>query len=743
MKTEIEILDALKLLICKANDSGYFTYLNPYWSECLGWDTDHLLSVPFISLVHPEDVDATNAAFSELIHHGNSVEGFKNRYLKKSGEYTWIEWSSTINDDAEIFASARPIDERVKLEEKDEKQRGLLQQAEAMASLGHWNVDIKSQSVFWSDEIYRIHGVSKHNYSPSLESAIDFYHPDDVERVQGHVNKAMESGIGWEFQLRIVRPDGDIRHVKSTAQIRRDERGELLSIFGIFQDVTDFVQMADRYRLLAKVADISGAGITMTDASRRVTWCNRAFEALSGYALQEIEGMPLSKFLHGKHTSKETISQIRQHLNAGEDINVEILNYHKSGKTYWNNLIISPIYNGDEITHYVGIQHDITDKVEQATKLANAQKVALAGQLSAGICHDLNNILAIIGGNAQILQMTTSVEQKTLIGEKIDVAVGRAKKVTDRLLTLVRPGTSERTSVNIDKLLSQESQFYREVLPPSSHLRIDLNTGTTIKTEERIFSDAVMNLIVNASKALTGEGEIRLSTSLHKAVTHSPDFVFCQPKEAKRYLRVAVKDNGCGIEKDLLIKIFDPFHTSREKQDGTGLGLSVVSAFAVNNECGLTVSSEVGVGSTFELWMPVCGVIEETTTADQQINPSVIAGKTVVLIDDEPDVLDTYAMLLQSENASVEAFDNVAEAMQHISRHSNDIDIVITDQSLESSQKGSDVVRWLQENFPYIPSVILTGFSVDADFKGLNARILEKPIKFAVLKEVIAETINL
>ncbi len=130
----------------------------------------------------------------------------------------------------------------------NQQQLDYLQLAERMAGLGHWQLNLKQETLYWSDEIYAIHGVTPQTYSPKLNSAVDFYHPDDKTRVNDYVKNAIEVGEDFQFDLRIVRPSGEVRQVKSRAQCIKDDKGTVISVFGIFQDITKIKKTEDALR---------------------------------------------------------------------------------------------------------------------------------------------------------------------------------------------------------------------------------------------------------------------------------------------------------------------------------------------------------------------------------------------------------------------------------------------------------------------------------------------------------------
>lgn len=192
---------------------------------------------PFVDFVHPDDVPATFREVEKL-GRGEHTVRFENRYRTPSGEWRWLQWNSRMLDGL-IYASARDVtDLRSDLRARQHEVE-LLQLAEQLGNFGHWRIDLPTQRVYWSPNIYRIHGRDPATYSPTLEEGIEAYHPDDRERVSRYMGDAIENKRGFDFRLRIVQPSGDVRLVHSIGRCELDKSGEAVGIFGIFQDVTE------------------------------------------------------------------------------------------------------------------------------------------------------------------------------------------------------------------------------------------------------------------------------------------------------------------------------------------------------------------------------------------------------------------------------------------------------------------------------------------------------------------------
>ena len=259
-----------------------------------------------------------------------------------------------------------------------EKQT-LLYMAETMSGVGHWRLDITSGKVDWSDAVYAIHGVSRDAFDPNLGDALQFYHPEDREAVERHIAEAIASRTGLRFQLRLLRPDGEIRHVTSKAVCELGALGEPVALFGLFQDVTEHQTRLDRarksearYRLLA---DNAGDVITLYDAVGGGVYSSPALQRLLGYAADEAKGMSAADFLHpdDQRSVRTAFSSLAQgHAEA----TVQHRSRHKLGHYVWVETNLRSIQNGaEEQASVLGVSRDITERkaLEAETFVARDQ----------------------------------------------------------------------------------------------------------------------------------------------------------------------------------------------------------------------------------------------------------------------------------------------------------------------------------------------------------------------------------
>ena len=276
----------------------------------------------------------------------------------------------------EFLVSLAELIGKMGADKKKLKQRShdLLVATEQTAHIGHWQVNLEDKSVMWSDEVFNIYGVDKQHFRPELASFVQFFHPEDQHQVETHLFNAMKNGQSWQFKLRLVRPNGEIRKVVSNGQVQRTAAGVVERLFGTILDVTEQEFISGERDMLLKAVQETTSGIVVTDAKRQVIWSNPAFSSMSGYSFEEVKGRNLRQILQGDQTDQNTVSSIGKRLANHQEVDVEIINYHKNGQPYWNHLKISPVLNDGKLEYFVGVQHDITKRKDAEASLAVSEQ---------------------------------------------------------------------------------------------------------------------------------------------------------------------------------------------------------------------------------------------------------------------------------------------------------------------------------------------------------------------------------
>lgn len=251
----LETLSMVPALFCHTGSDGRFIWLGGNWGEQLGYTQAELLSFSPMRLVHPDDAESTAAAMGGL-KAGDFLRNFENRLRHKQGHYEWMRWNSHASEThlasvVSIFTQERA--QRQALVEKTE----LLLLSERLAKLGHWRLNLATEELLWSDEVYRIHGMDPSDPQPDLATALSFYHPDDTSLMRQHGTATIETGTPYDFELRLIRVDGVERFVHSRGRVEYNSDGSPRVMIGILQDITQARMVQQRLQDGERLASVS------------------------------------------------------------------------------------------------------------------------------------------------------------------------------------------------------------------------------------------------------------------------------------------------------------------------------------------------------------------------------------------------------------------------------------------------------------------------------------------------------
>ncbi len=267
-------------LLCVLDRSGLLRWVNPAWERLLDWPLADLKRQALLDYIHPSDISEARKALDSARSWDREVR-FESRLRARDGSSRWLLWSLMPMRQGVIYGMARDVTEqRLAAREADERTR-LLLMAEEVASVGHWRIDLTADSLTWSREMYRIHGLNHVTFVPTVERAIEAYHPEDRGLVSDHIRDAILLRKDFEFELRIVRPDGSVRQVLSRGKCEVSEDGRPLAVFGVFQDVTERKRLQERVAHSERMATVGtlAAGVAH-EINNPLTWVIANLDAI-------------------------------------------------------------------------------------------------------------------------------------------------------------------------------------------------------------------------------------------------------------------------------------------------------------------------------------------------------------------------------------------------------------------------------------------------------------------------------
>lgn len=363
------------------------------------------------------------------------------------------------------------------------------------------------------------------------------------------------------------------------------------------------------------------------------------------------------------------------------------------------------------------IAMDITENKKMEEALARSQKMEAIGTLAGGIAHDFNNLLMGIQGHSSLIAVDSEPSHPHAVhAAAIDKHVKSAANLTRQLLGFVRGGKYEIKPININELLESSAEMFGR-----THKEIRIQTKTApgplvVEADKQQIEQVLLNIYINALQAMPGGGDLFLNTQL---VDFDEENFRTYQLSPGNYVKISVTDTGVGIGEDILQKVFDPFFTTKEKSRGTGLGLASAYGIIKNHGGAITVYSEVGRGTTFNLYLPLS---QRKTEVETTKAIKLVGGKeTILLVDDEKMIIEVGKAILERLGYRVITAENGEAALAEILQENSKIDLVILDLVMPGIDGGATFDR-IRQISPTLPVLLSSGYSIN----GQAADILER-----------------
>ena len=554
-----------------------------------------------------------------------------------------------------------------------------LARAQRVARLGSWDLDTVAGSVVWSDEMYRILGLSPGDVEPACDALLARVHPGDRARVEEAIRAAIEEGRPYSIDHRIVRLDGSEIVAHAQAEVTRDEDGRVVQVTSTVQDITDRWEAETELARLASAVEQAADSVIVTDTAGLITYVNPAFERISGYSRADVIGRTPALLKSGRH-DRAFYSDMWATIVAGRTWTGTIVNRRKDGDLYEAAVTISPCTGPDgRITSYVEVARDVTHVRALEAQLRQAVKMEAVGRLAGGIAHDFNNLLTVINGYSGILlaDIEPSDPRRESV-EEIARAADRAAVLTRELLAFSRRQILQPRRVDLNAIIADTLAMLRLTVGEAIVLDVRPQRGVwTVFVDPEHLVQVILNLAINARDAMPSGGTLTIET--RNLVTDAQLAATGLAGRRDEYVMLSVRDTGVGLSEEARAHLFEPFFTTKGKGKGTGLGLASVYGFVTQSKGYVAVDGAPGAGTRFDIYLPrVAGEPEPLEPA----HPSAVrpAGpRTLLLVEDDPAVLAIGEMTLVREGYTVLTASSAEEALTISAGHRGRIDLLITD----------------------------------------------------------------
>jgi|GEM_PF-942973 len=552
-----------------------------------------------------------------------------------------------------------------------------------------------------------------------------------------------ESVEGFEFQLK--RKDASIIWASVNAHYVRDEAHNIIGVEGIIRDVTERKKSEEAHMRLATAVEQAAELILITDTDGTIQYVNPSYERVTGYTRDELIGKNSRILKSGKH-DQAFYKDLWDTIHSGEVWRGRIINKTKSGRLYQEEATITPIRDSaGNIINFVGVKRDVTRESMLEKQLQQAQKMEAIGTLAGGIAHDFNNILAAISGYSELARLDMKNNPRATNNlDKVLKASYRAKELVSQILTFSRQADYENKPVHIGSVVKEVLKLMRASLPTTIEIQqiIDQDIGNVLADPTQIHQ-VVMNICTNTDHAMRDKGGI-LQVSLNRP-KGDPEFTLQFPgQDPESHLRLKISDTGHGMPPEVLERIFDPYFTTKEKGEGTGLGLAVVHGIVKNHNGHIAVHSEVGKGSTFCVYLP--RIARHAKRWHKNAAKTIPRGNEhILLVDDEKDIVQMEQQMLEHLGYEVTIRTVSVKALRDFQSQPNKFDLIITDMTMPK-MTGDLLAQEIRKIDPAVPIVLCTGFSAkmsDETARSIGiSEYLLKPLALGKLAKTVRDLLD-
>ena len=528
-------------------------------------------------------------------------------------------------------------------------------------------------------------------------------------------------GTVTDVEIRLKRKDGVPVWVSINAS-NINYRGRQ-AVIGTIQDISERKQAEELRRALAEqekfrlgaAVEQASDSIVMVDLDGTIRYVNAAFESLNRVTRDKAVGRSYFEFLP---TQSPEVGNIREAVARGRPWRGHLAGAIAGSGPVEVEVTISPALDpAGKVAGGLVTEKDVTRENALQSQVRQAQKMDALGTLAGGITHDFNNILGTIVLNTELALLDLDPANPARRSLPLVLqAAGRGKELVKQIITFSRQRTWEKKPVEIAPIISEGLRFLRATLPKSSPIQesIDAGSGVVLADPSHI-NQVLVNLCQNAALAMKNGGRLEVALApveVGEAMTLRHPNLRPGP-----YVRLSVSDTGCGMTREVRERIFEPFFTTRRKGQGSGLGLAVVHGIVRTYDGEITVKSEPGKGSTFNVYFP--RLDSEALAAGVEKEEGAQTGEErILLVEDEAAQRQTLGQGLGRLGYEVTARADGRSALEAFKKSPAAFDVVITDQIMPR-MSGLELAAKITALRPGLPVILCTGFSEKVNGEGM------------------------
>ncbi len=631
------------------------------------------------------------------------------------------------------ITARRAIEEQLRV---SEERRRLAVEA---ASVGTWNLDVRSRTLSWSRQCKSLFGLGP-DEEVTFDRFLSLIHPEDRDQLKARAEKAPPESA-FDAEYRVIWPDGSVHWISSRGRVEADASGQPVRIQGAVLNIDQRRRMEDELRQASETVNaiIAGAPVAvwLVDTSGKVALWNPAAERLFGYPSKDAVAKP-GLF----HLRTPSSSEILRRLERGEVIvDLEGVCERSDGSRIDVSLSTSVLHDAAGTARgFVALAADVTERRQLEEQIRQSQKLESIGLLAGGVAHDFNNLLVGIIGNASLLLDAVPADAQERLQGVIE-AGERAANLTRQLLAYAGKGRVYTEAVDFSGVIRALLPLIRTSLPASAEIRLDLQEGLpAIECDRSQIEQVIMNLVINAGEAIGSDrGKIAIRTWAEDVAPSRAAGYGVRPG---KYVCMEVADTGCGMDELTKSRAFDPFFTT--KFTGRGLGLAAVQGIVRSAKGLIRVESQKGKGARFTVFLPGQGRTADVRASEPPASPPRGSG-VVLVVDDEETVRSVAATALRRSGFTVVTAADGKEAVARLREAPERIDAVVLDVKMPVMD-GREALNEMRRIRPKLKVLVSSGYNEtealrEHEREGV-AGFVQKPYRAAELAEAVRSVIE-
>ncbi|QYX29956.1 PAS domain S-box protein [Sphaerospermopsis torques-reginae] len=574
--------------------------------------------------------------------------------------------------------------------------------------MGIWDWNMTTNTYIWSAHVGPLYGLPKGSLCPpTCSDFLDLIHPEDIQVFTQELNLAIEQKTEFSVEYRAVWPDGSLHWLSTRGKVYCDKQSQPIRVIGTTRDISDRKQKEQQIYEQAALLDIATDAIFVRDFDTKILFWSRGAERIYGWTQDEAVGKNLQDLFCPKTALQKEVNALKTVIKLGT-WQGELRKKTKSGQEIILESRWTLMFDAEgQPKSILVVDTNITERKKLEDQFYRTQRLESIGTLAGGIAHDLNNILTPILTATQLLKgkLAKNPERHPQMLDIIENNAQRGSALVRQVLSFARGLKGEKTIVQVKHLITEIIQIAKQTFPKSIEFSTQIPENLwTVSGDTTQLHQVLMNLVVNAHDAMPAGGMLTI-TAENMFIDEAYARMNLESKVG-HYIVITVTDTGIGISSEILDRIFEPFFTTKEVGTGTGLGLPTALGIIKSHHGFVTVSSLVGKGSTFKVFLPSLESPPIPSLEQLEIEPG--KGELILVVDDEPQILDVARMILENNNYQTLTASNGIEAIALYAQYKQEISVVLIDMMMPEMD-GVTTIRTMQKMNPDVQVIACSG----------------------------------